>query len=224
MATGQNLLNMMETLDLELQLQSGEADVVRGLTALNAAQDYFEVLAAQEKDFLGGSIGTVVTAASTESTTFPSTLLRVDRLQYIDPGDSLPAWDLIPIKRTGGHSWNLYWPINLTSTATSGRPKAYWTNGRNIYWDPLPDAVHTVRWYGFIHQTDITAAGTFLYDDALILPAATFAVKVLRTGVDDPTTDYDNLANALFPPIISALGGFNRDGADGYAYRHGHET
>ena len=68
MATGQTLLNIMEDLNGELQLQSGEVDVSKGLRALNAAQDLFEtVLATYGREVLGGTYGTVTTTASTET-------------------------------------------------------------------------------------------------------------------------------------------------------------
>ena len=45
----------MEDLNRELDLQTGEADVVRGLRALNTAQDHFETLVAvQAASGLGG--------------------------------------------------------------------------------------------------------------------------------------------------------------------------
>src|SRR3989304_3559565 len=106
MATGQTILNLMEVLNQELQLQTGEADVVRGLIALNAAQDYLESLIAQHPGVMGSDITTVATTASIESTAFPTTFLRIDRLQYIDSGTSLPAWDLAPIMAAGAPSWD----------------------------------------------------------------------------------------------------------------------
>src|SRR4051812_32985844 len=102
--TGQGLLDRMELLNAELQLQAGEADVTKGLLSLNVAQDYFESVAAQRGKLFGSAVGTVVTAANTESTAYPTGLLRLDRLQYIDPVTSRPAGDLTPIRRTGGHS------------------------------------------------------------------------------------------------------------------------
>ena len=44
MATGQTVLDLMEVLAPELQLQSAEADVVKGLIVLNRAQSAFEML------------------------------------------------------------------------------------------------------------------------------------------------------------------------------------
>ena len=94
MATGQSVLDLMEIMDRGLQLQSGETGVTLGLRAANAAQDYFESILALEPNVLGSQVGTITTAASTESTTFPTGVLRIDRLQYIDPTTSRPSWDL----------------------------------------------------------------------------------------------------------------------------------
>jgi len=83
--TGQNLLDRMELVNQELQLQAGEADVVRGLVALNVAQDYLEsLLASRGKSFIGTTPGNVVTAANTETTAFPAGVLRIDRMQVLD--------------------------------------------------------------------------------------------------------------------------------------------
>ena len=101
MATGQSILDLMEVMDRGLQLQSGETGVTLGLRAANAAQDYFESLLAVEPNVLGSTVGTVTTAADTETTTFPTGLLRIDRLQFIDPDTSRPSWDLDRVGYTG---------------------------------------------------------------------------------------------------------------------------
>lgn len=222
--TGQDLLDRCELFNQELQLQSGETDVARGLLALNVAQDYFESRAALRPNILGSADGTVVTAASTEKTAFPTGLLRLDRLQYLDPGTSRPSWDLIPIRHAGGHAGAGYWASALLSTNTTGKPRSYWTNGTNIYWSPLPDGVNTIRYYGFSAAAAITAVGTFAYPDIVMLPLATFAVKVLKAGLDDSIGDISRLAAEAFDPVLDALTAYNRDGAEPLVYRYGHNT
>jgi hypothetical protein len=224
MASGQTLLNLMEVVFPELQLQAAEADVVKGLLALNVAQDFFESVIAQHPNVKGDTIGTVVTAASTESTAFPTGVLRIDRLQFIDPATSRPAWDLLLSRETGSHAYNRFWPYNLFTTSSPGRPRAYWTNGRSIYWDPLPDGVHTIRWYGFQVASDITAGGTFAYDDIVMFPLASFAAKLLKDGLDDPSDAVTDLAVSTFTPIVKVLSNFNRDGARSLNYRYGHNS
>ena len=224
MATGQTLLNLMELVDQELQLQAGETDVVRGLLALNAAQDYFESLLAMVPNTFGSGTGTVTTAKSTETTAFPTTLLRLDRLQFIDPDTSRPSGpDLENIAFTGGHVGGLgYLPDLFSAGSGNGPPRGYYTNGTSIYWSPLPDAVHTLRWYGLATASDITAAGTFVYPTYAMLPLATFAAKIYQVGVADPTDSYDALAQTLFQPVLMTMKSFNRDRAAGYDYKFVH--
>jgi hypothetical protein len=219
--TGQDLLDRMELLDQELQLQSGEANVARGLLALNVAQDYFESLAAVRKGILGGSVGTVATSASTESTSFPAGLLRVDRLWMLDSA-SRPEYKLGNPKQTGGHRSGNRWPLNLLSSTTSGKPTAYWTNGTNIYWDTLPDAIYTIRYYGFAAASNITAAGTFAYADVVAFPLAAFATKLYKSGLDDAVQDISQIAFETFKGTLDALGNFNRDGAAPLEYSMSH--
>jgi len=225
MATGQDLLNRMELLDTELQLQPAESDVARGLLALNMAQDTFESLIARYPDVMGDTVGTVVTTAAMETTPFPVGVLRIDRLQFIDPTSNLPVWDLQRIKRTGGHAWQRFWPWNVISASTSpGKPLAYWTDGRDIYWSPLPDATYTVRWYGVKAAVDITAGGTFTFPDVVMLPLAAFAVRILEEGVDDDDQGLIQLAQTTFGPVIQSLSNFDRDTATPFEYTRVHET
>ena len=98
----------------------------------------------------------------------------------------------------------------------------YWTNGSYIYWDPLPDATHTIRYYGLVSASDITAGGTFGYPDMALMPLATFATKLLRVGKDDDSTPVTELGGQVFGPVIQALSRFNRDRAPGYDYRYTH--
>lgn len=224
MATGQSLLDRMELLNQELQLQSGESDVTRGLVALNVAQDYFEARAGLRPNIFGSAVSTVTTSGSTETTAFPSGVIRIDRLQYIDPATSRPAWDIRPLRRVGSHAWNAYWPHNLVSSSTTGKPRAYWTNGTNIYWDPLPDATHTVRYYGFAVASDITAGGTFAYPDVVMLPIASFAVRLWKGGLDDSETTSARLAEECFEPVLDLLANFNRDGFSELEYTEQHDT
>ena len=223
MATGQSLMDLMEVMDRGLQLQSGETGVTLGLRALNAAQDYFESLLAVEPNVIGSTVGTVTTAADTEATTFPTGLLRIDRLQFIDPATSRPSWDLERVGYTGDYfTSGLMSPTLQYNVTTTGKPVRYWTNGTNIYWDPLPDATHTVRYYGFKAATDITAGGTFAYPDIALMPVATYATNLLRIGKDDDPRGVMATEAQVFSSTIAALSRFNRDRTPGYDYRYFH--
>jgi len=216
--TGQDLLNLMEMLDNELQLQVGEADVVRGLRALNASQDYMESLIAQKPGFLGDGLGTVTTTGAQDYTVYPAGLLRLDLLQrQTDSGwtdlDSLDN----PISEVY-HDW-LYLP-----SGADGAPEAYWTNGTNIYWTPTPDITYTIRWFGMMRKSDLTTGSTFGYDDLLSLPLAAFAVRLLKQGIEDQVNDIYTLARETFDPALAALAGFRREQAPGKRYRYHHTT
>lgn len=219
---GQDILDRCELINQELQLQSGEADATRGLLALNVAQDYFEGLASLHPDILGDSTSTLTTTASGETTPFPAGVLRIDRLQLLDSNGKI-KYDLTDIRRTGGHRQGRGWNWLLPST-TSGDPVGYYTDGRNIYWDPLPDEASSVRWYGFRTASDITANGVFSYPDVLALPFAAFAVKLINLGVGDDAGEMDSLANQTFGPALKAMSNFNRSGAASFDYTRLHVT
>jgi hypothetical protein len=214
----------MELLDQELQLQPAEADVARGLLALNVAQDYLETLLARRPNVKGSTAGTVTTTGSTETTAFPVGVLRIDRLQFINPDTNLPQWDLYKIKRVGGHAYRRAWPWNLISTFSVGRPTGYFTNARLIYWDPLPDATHTIRWYGLQQAADITAGGTFLYDDTVMLPLAALAVAILSRGLGDEAGEITQLASGILSPVVNELDSYDRDGGTQFEYSEVHLT
>ena len=216
------MLDLMEVMDRGLQLQSGETGVSKALKALNASQDHFESILALEPNVYGSTVGTFSTSASTESSTMPTTLMRLDRLQYIDAGTSKPAWDLDRVGATGDY-YQTSFPL-ISASTTTGKPVKYWTNGKTVYWDPTPDAVYTIRYYGFVSASDITASGTFAYPDMALMPVATFATQLLRTGKDDDVTSITQAGMQAFGPVIQALGRFNRDRAPGYDYRYTHST
>jgi hypothetical protein len=224
MATGQTLLDYMEVLDRELQLQSSESDVVMGLRAANMAQYAFEAVVGVIPNLLGSQTGTVTTTSSTETTAFPTGLLRVDALFLIDAATSRPAWRLEPISEIGGHAGGAWLQQYASVSGGSGKPVAYFTNGRSFYWDPLPDGTHTVRWHGFQAASDITAAGTFAYPDICLEPIAAAAVRLLRGGLGDDTGDITSLSGDLFQPVIQILSGYQKDRAPMPRFRYQHES
>lgn len=220
--TGQSLLNIMELLDQELQNQSGEANVTRSLLALNVSQDYFESLAAQRSKLFGGQTGTLSAVANEDTTVFPTSLLRIDRLQMLDSTTLRPQYDLMPDKRAGAHIGSAVW-LDQSTTGT-GNPRTYWTDGNCIYWSPVPSETRSIKYYGFISAADITAAKTFAYKDIVALPIASFAVRLIKSGVDDTTQDMTGLANETFKQVLDQMSNFRRDGAAGFEYTQVHNT
>ena len=223
MATGQPILDLMEGLDASLQLQDDEAGVGKGLIAANAAQDYLESILALAPNSYGSTFATVTTTADTASTTFPSALLRIDRLQYLNPSTNRPERDLRFEGYIGAQYGDGYPGLSL-STSTTGSPARYWTNGSVFLWDPVPDAVHTVRYYGLIAKADITASGTFEFPDLALTPVAQYAVELLKVGTDDAVDSISAFGQKTFQPFLEWAGRFNRDRAPGYDYRYYHSV
>lgn len=223
MATGQSILDRMKVLFPELQISSGASDVTNALLAANMAQDYMESVFALHPEIYGDTTGTITTTANTETTTFPTGVIRLDMLQYLDPSTSRPAGEISIIRETGGHAGFTLYPWIAAST-TAGIPRRTYTNGRQLFWDPVPDGVYTVRWYGLQQQADLTASGTVTYPDICLLPMANFAVQMLRTGLDDDPAAYDALAKTVFEPVVSALTQFRRDRPQPFQYSYSHDT
>lgn len=220
---GQDLLSLMEICNQELQLQTGETDVTRGLLALNVAQDYFETLAAVRK-IKGGQTAEIYTTGNTESTAFPVGFLRIDGIQRLDASAGNPVSDLDRIQRTGGHVGRPFRIMQFSGTAGVGQPAGYWTNGSNIFWSPKPNTTYYLRVYGFQRAADITAAGAFSYDDAVMLPLATFASRLLAIGIGDPVGDIQALATETFKAVLDALEEFNRDGGNDLRFERTHRA
>ena len=223
MATGQDLLDRMELLDQELQLQSGQNDVARGLLALNVAQDYLESILALRPRMFGDTTTTVTASANTETTAFPTGWLRIDRAQWVNPATSLPEGpDLDNLGYVGSHVTGVP-EFYLASLGGTGRPRAYWTQGRSIYWQPLPDASHTIRVYGLAAASAITAGGTFAYPDIAMLPLASVAVRIISVGVGDSGDEIGAVAQEALLPVVNAMAAVSRGdrppGFD-YSFRH----
>jgi hypothetical protein len=150
--------------------------------------------------------------------------LRIDKLQKLNASTSRPDYDVEVLDVAGDHAPSTAWIDSLASSAGTGAPRRAWPNGRLIYWDPLPDATYTVRWYGFQAAADLTASGTFTYVDLCLLPVANFAVRLIRTGLDDATDAYIALAKDVFEPVVNVLGHFRRVQAPGVNYTCVHTT
>lgn len=221
--TGQNLLNIMEMLNAELQLQAGEPDVAKALIAINVAQDYFETLAAQRPKGFESTTGQISTTATVGITAHPEGLLRIDRMQLMTNATGVPMRTLRGLRRAGGHAEGGVWPYNFLSAETNGAPASWWTNGVNIFWQPVPDATYYVRWYGFKRADDVTAAGTFTYDDGVALPICAFACRLIKIGLDDDASQLQAAAVDTFNPILDTLSAGMREGGGApfeYTERH----
>lgn len=200
-----DLLTKMGVLDNELDTSSGGADETRSIAALDIAQDAFESVVAGIPEMLG-TVDTLATTANQEYTTWPATLMRLDALWFIDPSTNRPAYLLDEIQDVGGQAAvNPFFPFGAYVSRT-GAPRGYFTNRANFYWSPVPDAVHTLRGYGYYEKTALTTRSqTFLLPNQVAGPMASFAVRMLSIGVGDDEEETRRLANELYTPVIKML-------------------
>ena len=77
------LLDYCALFDAELELESDGIDEARAITAINLVQDWFEGIAAGQSEILQ-RYSTLTTTASTEVSSWPTGLLRLDALWYLD--------------------------------------------------------------------------------------------------------------------------------------------
>ena len=224
-----SILTKMQVLDNELDVSSGGADETRSISALDMAQDAFEAFIANHPDLLG-TAATTTTTANTEATTWPSTLMRLDNMYLMNTSSTpnLPQWEIEIIQDVGGHiPAGGAWPFGLYSTIPMGKgaPRKAYTNRANFYWQPLPDAVYTVRIYGLYSKTDITSrSATFEYPDVVSLPMAAYAVRMMEMGVDDPSEELAALAEEIYAPVINLLRQPVRQRAQSRQYQYFHTT
>lgn len=203
--TAADLLTRMQVLKNELQIESGGDDETMCLAALDMAQDYFESVAASMPR-IGQTASPLATVANTETTTWPSSLKRLDSLWYIDATTSRPAWQILPIADAGGHQPSHPFPLNLVMSPASGPPREYAYDSTYLYWRPLPDAVYAIRAYGLFSRTALTSRSvTFGWDDEVSVPLAGFAVKLLKMSVDDKAEEIAALAEETFVPVLRSL-------------------
>lgn len=198
-----DVLDAMGILDNELDVSSGGADESRAITAAGMAQDAFESVVAGIPEVLG-TVGTLTTSASGETTTWPATLMRVDSIWMIT--NSLPAYQLQEIQDVGGQAnVNPFYPFGAYSVSPSA-PQGYFTNRANFYWQPIPDAIYTIRVYGYYQKTALTVRSqTMEIPNQVKSPLASFAVRMMSIGVGDDEEETRRLANELYTPVIKML-------------------
>lgn len=223
---GRDLLRRMRLVERELEIESGGPDVDLALIALNSAQDDFEVmLAGFHPQTYKQNRGTITTTPNQETTPFPTGLLRLDRLQVLDPTTNRPVYDVQPLYGSGSHiDIHPWFPWMFSSAIGVGRVYGYTTDGTDIYWTPTPGEAQTIRWYGLQAQADITEVGTFGYPDFVAQPIATVAARLFKLGMDDDAADVIDLEGRLFPPVLQQMTQFQRDRGGGMKYRYIHEA
>lgn len=205
------ILAKMQVLDNELDIAVGGADETRAISALDMAQDVFESMIANHPDTLG-KITSITTTANQEYTTWPTALLRLDNLWKMDTTQTpnLPQWEIEVIQDVGGQAVNVGFPwlSGLVGYTPSGRgaPVKAYTNRQYLFWTPVPDAIYTLRAYGFSAETDITSRSqTFAYPDLVSVPMAAYATRLMEMGIDDPSQELASLADEIYGPVLNML-------------------
>jgi hypothetical protein len=218
------ILAKMLVLDNELDIGAGGADETRAISAIDMAQDAFEGVIANVPDLLG-TVGTLATAALSESTAWPSTMLRLDTLWLLD-SNGRQRWLIDVIQDVGAQTPNAAWPFNASAVASgNGAPSACYTNRANFYWRPIPDAIYTVRAYALYAKNDLDDRADVLeYPDLVGLPMATYATRLMKMGIDDPSDELKALAEETFNPAITALKRPVRQRPESRVYSRVHTT
>lgn len=215
--TGADLLTELFVLDNELRITSGGADETRCLAALNMSQKMFAVVAAAEPRVLQIH-QEITTTANQDYSAWPTGLARIDGMFLLDTTQTpnRQVWEIDVVYETGGQNPTLAWPpINLLSAGsgnTPGAPKVcYAEMDSKLNWGPVPDAVRTVRIYGYwVPTTLATRATTFGLPDRTSLAIVSFASRILSMGLDDPSEELEALAKEAFTPTIRGLRRFTR--------------
>lgn len=220
------ILTKMQVVDNELDISSGGADETRAISALDMAQDAFESIVANHPDTLG-KISTISTTADQEYTTWPSTLLRLDSLFKMNTGvtPNRPQWKIEIIQDVGGQVQS-GWPYSDGYAPTdTGAPHRAYTNRQYFFWDVVPDAIYTLRAYGFSSETDLTIrTQTFAYPDYVSTPMAVFATRLMEMGIDDPSAELKDLADELYGPVLNSLRQPTRQRPQARQYSRVHTT
>lgn len=221
-----DVFDVMGLLDNELDLASGGDDEDRAILAVKVAQRYFETLAAtMPAGTLQTIVDTLTTTASTETTTWPATLKRLDAVWKLDPTSLRPVYRLKRIHEIGGHVPSLPWPLQLSLNTGSGSPAGYYANTTSFYWLPLPDGTHTLRIYGFVTgAVPVDRTSAFAYPDTCLAPFAAFAVRLMAAGVGDESSDLTALAETCFRPLLRGMRKFDRSEAIPRSYAYAHDT
>ena len=226
--TIQTIMNRMMLADNQLALESGGDDVTRGLTAVNLAQDWFEMVAARYGKLLMIT-GSTSTTANQEYTTWPTTLKRLDSLWMLD-SNSNPIYELDEVDVIGGHVPSAGMPFPwmvLSGSVNPGRPDGFFPEGPGgrIYWSPKPDAIYNLRVYGFYAASDYTAAAnTFAYPDEVALFIAPWATRAFRVGLDRDFVAVQEEAMKAAQEVCESLGSHTQTGPASRVYSDFHDA
>jgi len=117
----------------------------------------------------------------------------------------------------------------IVVTSSTGKPRRYYATGPHtagrIFWEPVPDAAHTIRYYGLIAEAAYTARGnTFAYPDTVSPAFSQEAAKILRLGRDDSITDLQRQAAGSLGAALESCRRWWNDDVGARHYSDVHET
>lgn len=224
MATLQDVFDAWEVLDNERSLQAGEDDVTRGIRTANIVRRWWETAMAN-RGVAGRTYGEMSTTANQEYTTWPTGLVRLDKVQLLSGSGGSVVRDIELSEGVGSHAPNLPWPA-LSVPSGTGAPREYSpTPMHRFLWAPTPDTVYYIRYYGVIQNSAFTlASNTFPWGDNVINAFAALAARVFRTGLDDDLSNIALLADELFGRILDQMDRAVRVEPEGRVYRDYHDT
>ena len=224
------LLGDMTVFDNELQVEADAVDEARAIRAINIVQRWFEAIAAGDGEAFQ-TYGTITQTANTEVTSWPTDLLRLDDLWLMDTTvtPNLPTARLDPIYETGGHRPSTVGITEIVALSlATGKPSRYWATqppGGKIFWEQIPDAANTIRWYGMVAATAYTArSDTFSYPPSCATVFSQQAAKLLRIGRDDSVSDLRVEAAGSLRDALHASRNWRSTGPVGRAYQDVHTT
>lgn len=228
MATIRDLLDLMQLANNELRTGEGLADEARSITALLASQRLMESVAATFPKTMQ-SASEIATTATVETTALSANVLRIDGIQPLDASGGQPNADLLDsLSAPGSHIPAGIWPL-FASTQVPGRPDGYVASqGKTlitIYWNRIPDSVYYFRLYGFTRAAAFAGRDdAFEYADAMLMPIAALAVKLLMIGVGDDDAQMFALAQEHFSPALRAQRHLDRSRPITRHYMRPHDT
>lgn len=216
MSLGSDVFNDMQVLDNELRITSGGADETRALRAVNLSLLMFDSVAASMPKVLQ-THQNVNTTANQEYTTWPSGLARIDRMYRLDTSQTpnRQVYEIDVIYEAGGQDPQPAWPplyLALGAQGGSAPKTCYPELDSKLNWGPPPDAVYTVRIYGYWAATALASrSSTFPLPERARLPIASFANRLMAMGLDDPSEELKALAEEVFTPTIRGFKRFTRN-------------
>ena len=230
--TVQSIFDTITAIDNERSLAAGGDEVTTGLIIVATVTKWLE----SEASLIEGVLAThdlLYTAENVETTDWPTELMRLDALWYIDTNTARPVYKIEKIQGIGNHTPGLTWPYSPlmfgSSSSVTGKPREYAGSGPGgqFYWAPLPDDEYIIRAYGLWAAPDnfyADASTAFPYPSTLRLPFAAMCDRLFRTGLDRDTSEIKELAGTTFRKELNGLARFNQDGPDSRVYSEVHDA